>query len=244
MPPRAARCGICCSPASMITMWKPKYFHEMMKNRLYSTSSGSASHSWVRPLAPTASRPWSSSPSGRRICRHTTPVTTSDSTYGAKNSVRRIARPWIRELSSNASPSANGTCSADRQHQDDHVVAERVAEQLVVDMPAGSCRARRNCRAARGRSSRRGCSAGSGRSGRSRTAVQRQRRQQEQQHGRLRHTAEARRRLRRRRREWSWWALVIEGTAGGRLRQPPTRVGEPVASAAGCCGDGVGRILR
>src|SRR4029078_6200023 len=39
----AASCtsrGSCCSPARMITMWKPKYFHEMMKKRLYRTSSG------------------------------------------------------------------------------------------------------------------------------------------------------------------------------------------------------------
>ncbi len=54
----------------------------------------------------------SSNPCGRRIWRHTTPVTTSERTYGAKNSVRRIARPLIRVLSSIASPSANGIWNA------------------------------------------------------------------------------------------------------------------------------------
>ena len=55
-----------------------------------------------------APRPWSSSPSGRRIWRHTTPVATSESTYGAKNSVRSHARPrsfWFRRT---ARPSAIG----------------------------------------------------------------------------------------------------------------------------------------
>ena len=42
--------GICWSPASISTMWKPKYFHEMTKNRLYSTTSGSASHSCTSPV--------------------------------------------------------------------------------------------------------------------------------------------------------------------------------------------------
>jgi hypothetical protein len=51
-------------------------------------------------------------PSGRRIWRHTTPVTTSDRTYGAKNSVRRIARPRRRALRSIAMASANGIWNA------------------------------------------------------------------------------------------------------------------------------------
>ena len=37
--------GMFCSPASMITMWKPKYFHEMITNSVYMTTSGSASQS-------------------------------------------------------------------------------------------------------------------------------------------------------------------------------------------------------
>ena len=87
------------------------------------------------PPAPTPSRLWSSSPSGRRIWRHTTPVTTSDSTYGAKNSVRSTARPLIREFSSSARPSANGIWSASDSTMMIDVVAQRVAEESVGERP-------------------------------------------------------------------------------------------------------------
>ncbi len=97
--------------------------------------SGSASHSCTSPPAPTASRVWSSSPAGRRIWRHTTPVTTSDSTYGAKNSVRSSARPAILALSSSARPRANGIWSSSESTMIVDVVPHRVAEQRVVERP-------------------------------------------------------------------------------------------------------------
>ena len=58
-------------------MWKPKYFHEMMTNRVMSTMSGSASQLVERRQAD-AVRTCSTRPSGWRSRLQTTPVMTSD----------------------------------------------------------------------------------------------------------------------------------------------------------------------
>ena len=69
------------------------------------------------PPAGTAMRIWSSRPFGRRIWRHTTPVTTSDRMYGAKNSVRNTARPVSLALSSTRQ--AERERDLEQQRQDD-----------------------------------------------------------------------------------------------------------------------------
>ena len=38
----------------MMIMWKPKYFHEMITNRVIITRVESPSQSWMRPSRPTA----------------------------------------------------------------------------------------------------------------------------------------------------------------------------------------------
>ena len=105
-------------------------------------------------------------PVGRRIWRHTTPVTTSDSTYGAKNSSaqQRPARQALVEQQREAE--RERSCSTSESTTMIAVVPQRAAEHVVVEARAGSCRARRSRRAARARSSRRGCSRSPARSAR------------------------------------------------------------------------------
>ena len=55
-------------------MWKPKYFHEMTKNRLYSTMSGSASQSRTSPSRPTAETVVEQAVRAGGSWRQTTPV--------------------------------------------------------------------------------------------------------------------------------------------------------------------------
>ena len=117
-------------------MWNPKYFHEMTKNRLYRTMSGSASQLRMYPSAPIAVRIWSRSPFGRRIWRQTTPVTTSDRMYGAKNSVRNTPRPGSLALSSTARPSANGIWSSSDRTMRMPLWRIALAEQIVRPDPA------------------------------------------------------------------------------------------------------------
>lgn len=70
-------------------MWKPKYFHIMTRNTVARTLSWSANHSPPRPSSPIAPSVRSASPSsGAKIMENRTPVMTSESTYGAKNSIR------------------------------------------------------------------------------------------------------------------------------------------------------------
>ena len=70
-------------------MWKPKYFQVMTTNSDIMTVDGSASQVDCSDSSPIAPRIWfASPPSGERIIPNRTPVITSDSTYGAKNSSR------------------------------------------------------------------------------------------------------------------------------------------------------------
>ena len=84
----------------------------------------------------------SASPPGWSISVNTTPVTTSESTNGAKYRTRSSARPCRRAFSISATPSANGSCSASEstmkiavvlQRADEDVVAERALEVLQPD---------------------------------------------------------------------------------------------------------------
>ena len=59
------------------------------------------------------------------------PVIASDSTYGTKNSSRKMARPGKRRLSRTASASENGIWRSERQDDDQHVVAHRLPEHVA-----------------------------------------------------------------------------------------------------------------
>ena len=89
-------------------MWNPKYFHEMITKRVIITTSVLPSQSWMRPSSPTVCRLESTRASGWRSMLNTMPVIASDSTYGTKNSSRKMARPGKRRLSRTASASENG----------------------------------------------------------------------------------------------------------------------------------------
>ena len=112
-------------------MWNPKYFHEMITKRVIITTSVFPSQSWMRPSSPTLCRVASIRASGMRSLLNTMPVIASDSTYGTKNSSRKMARPGKRRLSRTASASENGIWRSERQDDDQHVVAHRLPEHVA-----------------------------------------------------------------------------------------------------------------
>ena len=72
-------------------MWKPKYFQEITKNSVSSTVSGSASQVCPARAEPARGSGWPGRRLGESTMVNSTPVITSDSTYGAKNSSRYSA---------------------------------------------------------------------------------------------------------------------------------------------------------
>ena len=114
-------------------MWKPKYFHEMTtKHRVEDDARvGRASRGW--PGSPAASSVWSASPPGWSISDHTTAVTTSESTNGAKKRIRSSARPFRRWLRIQRDPERERELHRQREHDEDAVVLQRAAEDVVVE---------------------------------------------------------------------------------------------------------------
>ena len=86
------------------------------------------------PPAPTASSPWSSSPSGRRIWRQTTPVATSESTYSEEQRPEDAVPQLLVEQDGEAERDRD--LDRDGQHDDDDVVPEGAAEDRIAERPA------------------------------------------------------------------------------------------------------------
>ena len=114
-------------------MWKPKYFRDD-EEQAVEDDLRVGQPFLDKPPAPTASSPWSSSPSGRRIWRQTTPVATSESTYSAKNSVQRTPVPQLL-VEQDGEAERDRDLDRDGQHDDD-VVPEGAAEDRIAERPA------------------------------------------------------------------------------------------------------------
>ncbi len=74
-------------------MWKPKYFQEMITNRVIITKFGSPSQSCMNPPRPADFMPALTSDVGWSSRVKTTPVTASERTYGRKKITRKTPRP-------------------------------------------------------------------------------------------------------------------------------------------------------
>ena len=113
-------------------MWKPKYFHVMMKNRASRTVLGVGQPGVVGAAqADRASGGASARPFGWRSRLQTIAVMTSAMTYGAKKTRRRIARPRNWRFSISARPSANGIWTTSDRTTMKRVVADGAEEDRV-----------------------------------------------------------------------------------------------------------------
>ena len=75
----------------------------------------------------------STSPPGWSISVNTTPVTTSESTNGAKYRTRSSARPWMPRVQQQRDAERERQLERERQHDEDAVVLQRADEHLVAE---------------------------------------------------------------------------------------------------------------
>ena len=77
----------------------------------------------------------SSSPFGRRIWRHTTPVTTSERTYGREEQRAQDGPALDASVQQHRQPERERDLKCQRQHDDDDVVPQRGGELGVRESP-------------------------------------------------------------------------------------------------------------
>ena len=124
--------GMPWSPASMMIMWKPKYFHEMTTNMRHHHDRSVGQPLLDQEAEPDGlEAPGRRMPFGYRSSWNTTPVTTSDRTYGAKNRTRSTVRPRKLPVELQRQPEREGDLESERQDDDEDVVPDRPLEHRV-----------------------------------------------------------------------------------------------------------------